>query len=246
MVRGMSVIKHAEQVSDTCVTTKQRRRPFPQQAKYRAQEQLELIHGNLCRAVTSATPGGRCYFLLLVDDVSRFMWAVMLPSKDAATDAIKHVLAVAEKESGRKLRVLRIDNGSEFTVAEFADYYVGEGIQRHFSAPYSPQQNGVVERRNRTVVATARSLLKQRRMPTKYWGEAVMTAVHLLNRSPTWSLQGKTPYEAWHGRTPVVSHLKRSAASPTPRTWVSSASLMTAASPTSSSGTRREPRRTAS
>jgi hypothetical protein len=66
----------------------------------------------------------------------------------------------------------------------------------------------MVECRNQTVVATARALLRQRRLPAKYWGEAVMTAIHLLNRSLTRSLQGKSPYEAWHGRTPAVSYLK--------------------------------------
>ena len=138
MVRGMPVIKHAEQVYNTCIMTKQHWRPFPQQAKYRAQEQLELIHGDLCEPVTPTTPGVRRYFLLLVDDASRFMWAVLLPSKDAAADAIKHVQAATEKESGRKLWVLRTDNGGKFTVAEFADYCAGEGIRRHFSSPHSP------------------------------------------------------------------------------------------------------------
>ena len=74
------------------------------------------------------------------------------------------------EESGHKLRVLRTDNGGEFTIAEFAAYCADEGIKRHFAAPYSPQQNGLVERRNQTVVTMARSLLKQRRMPAKYWG----------------------------------------------------------------------------
>jgi transposase InsO family protein len=148
MVRGMPVIKHPEQVCDTCVTTNQRQHPFPQQAQYRTQKQLELIHDDLCGPVTPATPGGRRYFLLLIDDVSRYMWAVLLPSKDATADAIKKVQDEVEKESGHKLRVLRTDNGGEFTVAEFAAYCANEGIKRHFSAPHSPQQNSVVERRN--------------------------------------------------------------------------------------------------
>ena len=75
------------------------------------------------------------------------MWVALLTTKDAAADAIKHLQAVAEKGSGRKLRVLRTNNGREFTATEFAVYCADEGIQRHFSAPYSPQQNGVVERR---------------------------------------------------------------------------------------------------
>jgi transposase InsO family protein len=124
------------------------------------------------------------------------MWVVLLPTKVATVNAIKHVQAAAEKESGLKLQVLRTDNGGEFTAAEFAAYCANEGIQRHYSALYSPQQNGVVERRNQTMVATARALLKQRGMPAKFWGEMVMTAVHLLNRSLTKSLEGKTPYEA--------------------------------------------------
>jgi transposase InsO family protein len=98
------------------------------------------------------------------------MWAVLLPSKDAAADAIKKVQAEAEKESNHKLRVLHNDNSGEFTVAEFAAYWADEGIKRHFSAPHSSQQNGVVERQNQTVVATARVLLRQRRLLAKYCG----------------------------------------------------------------------------
>jgi transposase InsO family protein len=89
-----------------------------------------------------------------------------------------------------------MDNGGEFTAAEFAAYCADEGIHRHFSAPYTTQQNGVVERRNQTVVAIACAHLKQRGMPAIYWGESLMTAIHLLNRSPTKALDGKTPYEA--------------------------------------------------
>jgi transposase InsO family protein len=87
---------------------------------------------------------------LLVDNLSRYMWIVVLSSKGEA----------AEAECGRKLRVLRTDNGSEFTPAEFASYCVDEGVQRHYFAPYSPQQNDVVERRNQTIVEMAWALLK--------------------------------------------------------------------------------------
>jgi hypothetical protein len=207
MAPGMPRVEHVEQFCDTCVLIKQRWLPFPRQASFRAKEKLELVHGNLCGPVTPATPGGRRFILLLVDDVSRYMWAVLLDTKAAAADAIKRHQAAAEKECGRKLRVLRTDNGGEFTAAEFAAYCTDEGIQRHFSAPYTPQQNGVVEHRNQTVVGTARALLKQRGMPAIYWGKAVMNVVH-LNCSPTKALDGKTPYEAWHGRKPVVSHLR--------------------------------------
>mgnify|MGYP002413840545 FL=1 len=208
MVRGLPCLDHVEQFCDICVLTKQRRLPFPQQASFRAKEKLELVHGDLCGPVTPATPGGRRYFLLLVDDLSRYMWVMILGSKGEAADAIRRAQVGVEAESGRKLRVLRTDNGGEFTAAEFASYCADEGIQRHYSAPYSPQQNGVVERRNQTVVGMARALLKQRGMPAVFWGEAVLTAVYILNRSPTKALDGRTPYEAWHGRKPAVSHLR--------------------------------------
>ena len=110
------------------------------------------MHGDLCGPVSPATPGGRRFFLLLVDDAMRFMWVSLLTTKSATADAIKRTQAEAEKVCGRKLNVLRTDNGREFTAGEFADYYADEGITRHYSAPYSPQQNGVVERRNQTVV----------------------------------------------------------------------------------------------
>jgi hypothetical protein len=83
-----------------------------------------------------------------------------------------------------------------------------EGVQRHYSAPYSPQQNGVVKRRNQTVVRMARALLKQKGMSTVFWGEVVVTTVYILNRSPTKALNGRTSYEAWHGRKPTVCHLR--------------------------------------
>jgi transposase InsO family protein len=88
--------------------------------------------------------------------------------------------------------VLCTNNGGEFTVAEFASYYADEGVQHHYSTPYSPQQNGIVKRCNQTVVAMARALLKQRGMSAVFWGEAVVTAVYILNHSPTKALNGRT------------------------------------------------------
>jgi len=126
------------------------------------------------------------------------MWLELLSSKDQA----------AEAESGRRLRVLRTDRGGEFTSVDFASYCAEEGVVRHLTAPYSPQQNGVVERRNQTIAGTARSLMKAKGLPAEFWGEAVSTAVFILNRSPTKALKGQTPYEAWHGRKPSVAFMR--------------------------------------
>jgi transposase InsO family protein len=96
--------------------------------------------------------------------------------------------------------MLRTDRGGEFTSKELGEYFAGNGIKRQLTAAYTPQQNGVVERRNQTVVGMARSLLKAKGVPGEFWGEAVTTAVYLLNRGVTKSVDGKTPFEAWHGR----------------------------------------------
>jgi hypothetical protein len=137
-VRGVPPISHAEQFCDTCVRAKHHRGVFSKQSKYRVDKTLELIHGDLYGPVKPATPGGRRYFLLLVNDATRYMWVVLLTAKLEASSVIKRIQAATEKECGRKLRVLRTDNRGEFTAAEFTAYCVDEGITRHFSAPYTP------------------------------------------------------------------------------------------------------------
>jgi transposase InsO family protein len=166
------------------------------------------VHKDLCGPVTPATSGGRRYFLLLIDDLFHYMWVVILSSKGEAAGTIRCAQAAAEAECGRKLHVLCTDTGGEFTATEFASYYADEGVQRHYSASYNPQQNGVTEWRNQAVVGMARTLLKQMEMPAVFWGEAVVTAVYILNRSPTKAFNDRTPYKAWHGRKPAVSHLR--------------------------------------
>jgi transposase InsO family protein len=145
MVHGLPPISHAEQLCDTCVLAKHHRGVFPKQSKYRVDKALELVHGDLCGPVKPTTPGGWRYFLLLVDDVTCYMWVVLLTAKSEASSAIKYIQAAAEKECGCKLWVLRTDNRGVFIVAEFTAYCVDEGITRNFLAPYTPQQNGVVE-----------------------------------------------------------------------------------------------------
>ena len=168
MVRGMPHIKHAGELCDSCLVGKQRRLPFLKAAMYPTVDALELIHGDLCGPITPATNGGRRYFLLLIDDCSRYMWLQLLTSKDEAAVAIKKFKTRAEAESGKKLRVLRTDRGGEFTSVEFATYRTGQGVGQHHTAPYSPQQDGVVERQNQTVVGMARSIMKAKGMPTRF------------------------------------------------------------------------------
>jgi hypothetical protein len=204
MVCGMPCITHVEQLCEACLARKHRRAPFPQVAKNHATAPLELVHGDLCGPISPVTPAGNCYFLLLVDDYSRFMWIKLLCTKDEAADAICQFQAGVEVESQHTLRVFRTDRGSEFTVGEFMDWCADRGIKCHLTTPYSPQQNSVVKHRNQTVLGTTWCMLKGMGVLARFWGKAVSTIVFLLNRSHTRSIEGRTPYEAWHGIKPDV------------------------------------------
>jgi hypothetical protein len=208
MVEGLPQLDRVDEFCDGCVLGKQHRHPFPQVAKYRAEKPLDLVHADLCGKIKPCTFGGKNYFLLIVDDHSRFMWVEFLTSKDEAFKCFKKVKALAETEQECKLRAFRSDRGGEFNSIEFTEYCDEHGVKHFTTTPYTPQQNGVVERRNRTVVEMARCLLKSKGVPGEFWGEAVATAVHLLNRAPTRSLQGKTPYEAWYKKKPKVHYLR--------------------------------------
>jgi transposase InsO family protein len=119
-----------------------------------------LLHRDLCGPITPETPSGNIYFLLLVDDYSRYMWVSLLPSKDVVAAVIKNIQAAAERKLGKKLMALRMDRGGEFTTAEFNKYCAELGVPDELTALYSPQQNGIVEHCNQSVVGMIWSMLK--------------------------------------------------------------------------------------
>jgi transposase InsO family protein len=143
------------------------------------------VHGNLCGPVMSSTPGGNKFFFLLIEDLSRIMWDSLMSSKDQAMASFVLFKSRAKAKFVRKIGTFCTDHGGEFTTRAFIDHCMELGIQRHFTAPYTLEQNGVVERHNETIMGMARSILKVMAMPGWFWGEAVATAVYLLNRSPT-------------------------------------------------------------
>jgi transposase InsO family protein len=139
LVKGLPHIDHVDQVYDSCLAGKQRRATFPTVAKFHAEEKLELVHEDLCGPVMPATPGGKRYFFLLVDDVSHYMWLVLLATKDEALVAFTAFHARAEVEAGRKIGTLHTDRGGEFTTRNFTDHCTKQGMQRHLTAPYTPE-----------------------------------------------------------------------------------------------------------
>jgi transposase InsO family protein len=109
------------------------------------------------------------------------MFVVLLPSKDRVAEAIREFWLRAEAETGEKLGTLGTDRGGEFNATSFAEYCLEQAAQRQLTTPYSPQQNGIVERQNSTVVGTARSMLNACGLPNWFWGEAIQTTIYVLN-----------------------------------------------------------------
>jgi hypothetical protein len=123
-------------------------------------------------------------------------------------NCFKDFKAIVEKQSGYKISTVRSDQGGEFTANDFEAFCTQQGIRHQTTPAYTPQLNDVAERKNRTILDMARSLLKAKKLPKQYWAEAVSCAVYLLNRCPTRSLQAVTPQEAWSGHKPSVTHLR--------------------------------------
>jgi cell pole-organizing protein PopZ len=152
--------------------------------------------------------GGNRYFITFIDDYSRMCSVYFLQNKSETLNVFKKFKALVELQSGYKLKKLRSDRGGEYTSNEFQEFCVKQGMERQLTIAYSPQQNGVAERRNRTICEMARSMLIEKEMPVRFWAEAVSTAVYLQNRCYTTSVMEKTPFEAFTGRKPGVKHLK--------------------------------------
>ena len=208
LVLGLPKLNIDKNTCSSCLLGKQSRRPFPSVSTYRAETALELIHGDLCGPITPPTAGNNRYIFVLIDDYSRYMWSILLKEKSEAFEKFKIFKNMVEAETKTKIKTLRTDRGGEFTSNEFKSYCESSGINRHLKAPYSPQQNGVVERRNRTLMEMTRSILKHMNVPNYLWGEGVRHSTYLINRVGTKVLEALTPYEALKGRKPNIGHLK--------------------------------------
>ena len=193
---------------EPCTEGKCHRLPFEPRTSKRAEQPLELIHSDVCGKVGAKSLGGGEYFLTFVDDHTRCVWVYIMKKKDEVFKWFREWKAQVEKSTSKKVKTLRTDNGGEYTSTEFEAYLVSEGIRHEVTIPHTPQQNGVSERLNRTLVECVRTMLADSKLPHRFWAEALSTAVYLRNRSPTKALEGITPFEAWHGRKPDVSALR--------------------------------------
>lgn len=153
--------------------------------------------------------GGSRYYLTFTDDKSRRIFVYFLEEKSAQNvyEAFENFRCMAERHTGKKLKTIRTDNGKEFTNRKLEDHLKRLGIRHQTTADYTPEQNGLAERVNRTIVERARCMLFEANLPKVFWAEATATAVYLINRSPTKG-HSVTPEEVWSGRKPNLAHVR--------------------------------------
>jgi hypothetical protein len=169
---------------------------------------LELLHMDLFGPVAYLSIGGSKYGLVIIDDFSRFTWVFFLQDMLETQGTLKHFLRRAQNEFELKVKKIRSDNGSEFKNLQVEEYLEEEGIKHEFSAPYTPQKNGLVERKNRTLIDMARTMLGEYKMPERFWSEAVNIACHAINRLYLHRLLKKTSFELLTGNKPNVSYFR--------------------------------------
>ena len=192
---------------EACVQGKQKRASF-QSTGSKSGTPLELVHSDVCGKMNAPSLGGREYFLTFIDDYIHYTWVHVLKQKSEVFDKFQKWKALVQNESGHKLKVLRTDQSGECTSREFETVLQSAGVRHEMTEPKTPEQNGVAERMNRTLVESVRSVLSGANLPHKFWAKAVATVVYLRNRSPTKTIDGMTPFEAWKKKRPSISHLR--------------------------------------
>jgi transposase InsO family protein len=169
---------------------------------------LELLHMDLFRLIAYLSIDGSKYGIVIVDDYSCFTWVFFLQDKSKTQETLKRFIRWAQNEFELKVKKIRSDNRSEFKNLQVGEYLEEEGIKHEFSAPYMPQQNGVVERKNMMLIDMARTMLWEYKTPERFWSEAVNTVCHAINRLYLHRLLKKTAYELLTGNKPNVSYFR--------------------------------------
>ncbi|GJY96986.1 putative ribonuclease H-like domain-containing protein [Tanacetum coccineum] len=171
-------------------------------------EPLQLLHMDLFGPTSIRSIDHKYYCLVITDDYSRFCWVFFLEHKDETYPILKDFINLVENQLNKKVKAIRCDNGTEFKNAHIIELCGSKGIKRDYSNARTPQQNGVAERKNRTLIEAARTMLADSKLPTMFWTEAVRTACYVLNRVLVTSPHNKTPYALLTGNIPSISHFK--------------------------------------
>ncbi|KAJ9542417.1 hypothetical protein OSB04_028923 [Centaurea solstitialis] len=191
---------------ESCLSGKMTKQPFNSENE-RATDLLEIIHTDVCGPFSHVARGGYRYFTTFIDDFSRYGYVYLMRHKSETFEKFKEYQNEVQNLLDKRIKFLRSDRGGEYLSDEFDNHLMECGIVSQLTPPYTPQMNGVSERRNRTLLDMVRTMMCHSSLPVSFWGHALETAAHILNRAPTKSVE-KTPYELWKGKKPNISFLK--------------------------------------
>ncbi|KAD0053224.1 hypothetical protein E3N88_44863 [Mikania micrantha] len=209
LVRGLPLKDFScDENCSACLKGKQHKASFPSIGDSKSTGCLQLLHMDLFGPVQIMSMAKKKYCLVIVDDYSKFVWTFFLHSKSEVAKAIINFVLYAEKQYSLSIKCVRSDNGTEFRNHLLDEFYQSKGIQRQYSIPRTPEQNGVVERKNRTLIEAARTMLADSGLPLTFWAEAVNTACYVQNRVLVNQRWLKTPYEILHSLTPLISFFR--------------------------------------
>ncbi|KAK1693320.1 hypothetical protein QYE76_010017 [Lolium multiflorum] len=197
-----------DRVCRACVEGKMHDSPHPSKTIISSKRILELLHVDLFGPVTHASLGAKKHCLVIVDDYSRYTWVYFLKTKDETQQIFIDFATEVQRQHNLLIMAIRSDNGSEFKNYTLNDFLSDEGIRHQYSAAYTPQQNGVAERKNRTLMDMARSMMAEYKSRYNFWAEAISTACHSSNRLYLRKGLNKTPYEILTGNKPNISYFK--------------------------------------
>jgi hypothetical protein len=206
MVIDLPMVSCKDGVCSGCVLEKHHRDSFDKHASWHTLAPLQLLHGDLCGPLPMVSFFDFKYFLTSIDDYSKRTWIYFLKLKNEVFNMFLAYKVLVEKQPGQHILKLRSDNGGEYVNNKFITFCTEQGIQMQHTVPYTPQQNGVVERKNRTLKEMANCMLQSKGLSLRFWAEAINCANYIVNRTPTDVLKNITPEEAWSSIKPDVSH----------------------------------------
>jgi transposase InsO family protein len=206
-ILGLNVHFEKDRICNACQAGKQVGVHHPHKNIMTTDMPLELLHMDLFGSIAYISISGSKYCLVIVDDYSCFTWVFFLQEKSQTQETLKRFLRWAQNEFGLRIKKIRSDNGTEFKNSQI-EGFLEEGIKHEFSSPYTPQQSSVVERKNRTLLDMARTMLDEYKTPDRFWAEAINTACYSINSLYLHRILKKTSYELLTGKKPNVSYFR--------------------------------------
>ncbi|GJY21606.1 retrovirus-related pol polyprotein from transposon TNT 1-94 [Tanacetum coccineum] len=205
IVTGLPKLKFIkDHLCSSCELGKAKRKSFKTKTTPSSKRQLQILHMDLCGPMRVERFNGKKYVLVIIDDYSQYTWTHFLRSKDETPKVLINFLKIFQRGLHAQVRTVQTDKGTEFLNKTLHTYFAQEGTEHQTSTARTPEQNGVVERRNRTLVEAARTMLNVAKVPLFFWAEAIATTCFTQTRSLIIPRHEKTPYHIINGWKPLV------------------------------------------